>query len=250
MMPRGEPQSVPDPAGEAFDEWVRRKRAEERAREAAEYALANTPSQRWAGSPARTEAHDARSATPMNPEALRAAPAIEPAIEAVDDVKGDRPWQALGNGGLAIADAALMATGFGVAGAVSRGAAWNTGKMTGRNAAKQLRDRGVAGSAHEVHHSVPLRGMSRDIPNWRNHVALLKVLEIAKHKRLRGKWDGAPKYGPVEALLVGTPDWMKTVPAWFGAKGVEALAKHQSEAGAQKAQKPRLPAPYGERPLR
>ena len=52
-MPREEARSVPDPAGDLYDDWVRRKRAAEQR------AAAQGSEVPWLGSPARMEAQDA-----------------------------------------------------------------------------------------------------------------------------------------------------------------------------------------------
>lgn len=246
-MPRGEPQSVPDPEGEAYDEWVRQKRAQEAREMAAERALAAAPSQRWAGSPARTEAGDAMAATPMDPNAFWDAPAIGPALEGIEDVRGRRPDQAVGNATLAVADAAMLATGVGVLNAIERRVANNVGVRTAEAVRKQLRRRGVALPGQEINHTFELNGVKRTVENWRNHPAFLKVMEKADHRRLRGKWGDLPKYDPIRGAWIGSPDWMKAVPAWITARGYDTLAKAQIHRTTPKSPPQ---APYGERPLR
>lgn len=246
-MPRGEPRSVPDPEGEAYDEWVRRKRAQEAREMAAERALDAAPTQRWSGSPARMEADDAMAATPMDPNAFWDAPVVGPALEGIEDVRGRRPVQAVGNATLAVVDAALLATGVGVLNAIERGVANNVGVRTAEAVRKQLRRRGVTLPGQEINHTFELNGIKRTVENWRNHPAFLKVMEKADHRRLRGKWGDLPRYDPIRRAWIGSPDWMKAVPAWIAARGYDTLTKPQINEATSK---PLPRSPYGERPLR
>lgn len=237
-MSAGEPRSVPDPDGEAYDAMLQRKRA-------ADLALEQGSSRRWAASPARMEAQDAMTATPMDARAMAYAPVLGPAAEAIRDIRQGRFLDAAGNGGLAIADGLLLSTGAGVLRASAQGVADNVGVRSAEAVRKQLRRRGVAGPGEEIHHVFPLNGIKRTAENWRNHPAFLKVLPQAKHRRQTGSWKGEPKYSFVEALVVGTPTWMKTLPTGLVGRAGGVLANPP-----QLADKRRLSAPYGERPLR
>lgn len=56
LMPRGQPHSVPDPEGEAYDEWIRNKRAAELAASAPRRnSRGLSPSYRSPGIPSREE---------------------------------------------------------------------------------------------------------------------------------------------------------------------------------------------------
>ena len=52
----------------------------------------------------------------------------------------------------------------------------------------------------------------------------LQVLAKADHRRLRGRWGDLPKFNAVERFWVGTPAWMKNVPAGLGARLAEGAA--------------------------
>ncbi len=252
-MPRGEPRSVPDPAGDLYDEWVRRKRAQEQA------SLSGPGAQRF-GSPARLEAQDAMTIGQLSPDALDFIPVIGPSIRAVEDARAGRPLNAAGDVANAVLDLGLADTGLDVAEAGAKGVLNNVGRRTADAARKQLRRRGVAGPGQEIHHSFALNGMSRNVENWRNHPAFLKVLPKASHRRLTGSWEGKPRYDPLRRVWVGAPTWMKTVPAWVFGRALPGMA-HLSAQDAD-SQQPWLPAPvgqrralpppapYGERPLR
>lgn len=218
LMPRGEPRTVPDPAGDLYDAEMERQRAKRAAIEGA-------PGQRWAGSPARLEAQDAMAAAPVDPKGLRYLPITGPLVDAYDHFRDGRVLRGAGDIALAVGDGLLVATGAGVAAAFERGTAKNVGRMTAEAARKQLRRRGVAGPGQEIHHSIELNGISRTVENWRNHPAFLKVLSTADHRRLRGSWGDLPKFGPVQRLWVGTPAWMKNVPAGLTARATDALGR-------------------------
>ena len=239
-MPRGEPRTVPDPAGELYDREMAKVRAERAA-------IEGVSRQRWVGSPARMEAQDAMTAVPPDPAAGRVMPLIGPLMEAYDDFRGGKPLQGLGQTALAVGDGLLMSTGAGAALAFGRGTAKNVGVRTAEAVRKQLRRRGVAGPGQEIHHSVSLNGISRTAQNWRNHPAFMKVLPKADHRRLTGRWGDLPKFGPVERLWVGTPAWMKNVPAGLGARvadGVADLKAHfapEPKSPDRRAQNTRIP---------
>ncbi len=293
-MPRGEPQSVPDPAGDMYDDWVRRKRAAE------QLAAARQSENPWLGSPARTEAQDAMSIDTSPPEPdpeqaaederirrLRAAerlaagqatknpwlgsparmeaqdslatapdprdasffPVVGPLLDAFIDAREGRSSRTMDDVAFAGADLAGADVASDLSKAARMGVLDNIGRRTAEAARKQLRRRGVAGVGQEIHHSVPLNGLGRSVENWRNHPAFLKVLPQANHRRLTGSWAGQPKYDPLRALWVGTPTWMKTVPAWILGRGLPALSQAAQDPGDKQQTLP-PPAPYGERPLR
>jgi hypothetical protein len=139
-------------------------------------------------------------------------------------------------------NAAMAMEGVGVLGAIQKGTATNVGRMTAEAARKQLRRRGAAVTGEEIHHSVALNGISRTAENWRNHPAFLKVLSQADHRRLTGSWKGLPQYGPIQRFVVGTPNWMKTVPAWLGVHGFDWLSGlHHDQPGSSNLGDPSVP---------
>lgn len=235
-MPRGEPRSVPDLEGEMYDDWVRRQR------EAEERAADQASSGRWPASPAQLEARDAMSATPANLAGAALFPVLGPLFGVVDHARADEPWAAAGSAVEAAADVGMVLTGAGVAGAVEKGVANNVGRRTAEAVRKQLRRRGVAGAGQEIHHSVPLNGMRRTVENWRNHPAFLKVLPTANHRRLSGSWEGKPRFDPIRRAWIGTPDWMKTVPAWLGVQ-TAALGGPIATTLSDRRSNPGLPPP-------
>lgn len=86
------------------------------------------------------------------------------------------------------------------------------GSVSANAAAKKIRAKGLAGKGQEIHHTIPLKGLSRTAQDPRNHYALLKVLPVEQHRRLTGSWKGAPRYDPVRRVWYGTTDWQKALP--------------------------------------
>jgi hypothetical protein len=78
----------------------------------------------------------------------------------------------------------------------------------------------MAKPGQEIHHTVPLNGLGRNVQDPRNHYAFLKVLPKEQHRRLTGSWNGKPMYDPIRRVWYGTTDWMKAVPT--GAAGYAA----------------------------
>ncbi len=289
-MPRGEPRSVPDPDGDLYDEWVRRKRAAEQlaaaqasgvpwlgspARMDAQDAMASAPPQPapdparaledrrirdlradernvagqasetpWLGSPARMDAQDSLATAP-DPRDTSMFPVVGPALDAVDDAKNGRPWNAAADAVLGLLDVGFFDTGLGVMKAVDRGVADNIGRRTADAARKQLRRRGVAVPGQEIHHSFPLNGIGRNVENWRNHPAFLKVLPQESHRRITGSWAGKPQFDHVRGWWVSTPNWMKTVPAWALGNGVAVLSQPPPPTPASSQAAASAPALYG-----
>jgi hypothetical protein len=94
------------------------------------------------------------------------------------------------------------------------------GSVTADAARKVLRRVGMAKPGQEIHHTVPLDGLGRNVQDWRNHYAFLKPLPKEQHRRLTGSWMGKPQYDPFRKVWYGTTDWMKAVPT--GAAGYAA----------------------------
>lgn len=215
-------------------------------------ARGGIPSSAWGGSPARREAQDALQATPMNPEALRYLPVTGSVIDSYEAARRGEVLPALGHAALALGDVGMLATGVGVVGAIGRRTAWNTGKMTGNAVRQQMKRRGVTPDGYDLHHSVELNGIPRNVPNWRNHPAFMKPLPRSDHKRMRGR-DlklNLPEFNGFQKFVVGTPTWMKTVPSGVGVHAVEGAIRAFEGPNNEHPARPRPPAPYGERPLR
>ncbi|WP_312161599.1 hypothetical protein [Phenylobacterium sp.] len=206
-MPRGEPRSVPDPAGELYD---------------AEMAAARK----------RREAAETERTKIARPNLAQSfIPVVGPAWEAVADYQDGDYAGAAFNGAMAFAD--VLPIGVAAKGmrAASKGIGiLKKGSVSANAAAKQIRAKGLAGKGQEIHHTVPLQGLSRTAQDPRNHYALLKVLPVEQHRRLTGSWQGKPRYDPVRRVWYGTTDWQKVLPTSMAANladGVQNLVQQQ-----------------------
>lgn len=188
-MPKGQPRSVPDPEGELYDAdmaALRRRREE-------------------------AETGTTKIARPNLAQSF--IPVVGPAWEAVADYQDGNYAGAAFNGAMAVAD--LLPIGVAAKGvrAASKGIkVLKEGSVSANAAAKQIRGKGLAGKGQEIHHTIPLKGLSRTAQDPRNHYALLKVLPVEQHRRLTGSWKGAPRYDPVRRVWYGTTDWQKALP--------------------------------------
>lgn len=74
---------------------------------------------------------------------------------------------------------------------------------------------------------MPLNWTPRNVQDWRNNYAVLKVLPKEQHRRLTGSWQGKPRYDPVRRIWIGTTDWQKAIPtglARYAVDGIENLS--------------------------
>jgi hypothetical protein len=193
-MPRGEPRSVPDHAGELYD----REMAKIRAKRQAEDRGLHSPLDA-----ARDALHSFQKSRPIPRPNLAESfiPVVGPAWEAAADIEDGRYGAAAFNGAMAVADALPIGVAFKGLNAARKGVKiLKEGSVSANAAAKQLRRLGMAGAGEEIHHSVALNGASRTAQDWRNHYAFLKVLPKETHRRLTGKWGDKPKSVRSDAL--------------------------------------------------
>jgi hypothetical protein len=196
-MPRGQPRSVPDEAGEQYDREMARVRAQRQAEDGGQ-------------SPTESQWKISRPNT-----LLSLVPVVGPAWEAAADFQdGDYAGAAV-NAAFAVADLAPAGVALKGANAIRKGVgAWKKGSVTADAARKVIRGRKLAGSGEEIHHSIPLNGLGRNTQDWRNHYAFLKTMPKEQHRRLTGSWDGKPRYNAAQRAWFGTTDWMKAYPLY------------------------------------
>lgn len=206
LMPRGQPRSVPDLAGDLYDREMAKLRAQRRAEdedyhsplEVVEGALHD-----FQDGPKIKRPNFAQSMVPM----------VGSGWEAVADLQDRNYGGAAFNGIMAVAE--MLPVGVAVKGLRAAGKGigiLKKGSVTAGAAAKKIRRVGLAGPGQEIHHTIPLRGTGRSVQDPRNHYALLKVMPKADHRRLTGKWAGEPRFDPLQRAWHGTTDWMKAVP--------------------------------------
>lgn len=150
-------------------------------------------------------------------------PVVGPAWQVAADLEERDYLGAALNAGFLAAD--ILPVGVGIRGvrAARMGiGAWKTGSVSADAARKMMKARGFTQPGQEVHHTFALRGKNRNAQDWRNHYAFLKPLPREIHRRLHGRWNGAPKYGPAARLWHGTTDWQKAAPTAIFAKGADA----------------------------
>lgn len=216
-MPRGEPRSVRDEAGELYD----REMAKVRARRMME-DRGLSPVDR-AAEAFRDFQGGPKIARPNVAETF--IPVVGPAWEAVADLQdGDYLGAGL-NGAAAVADLAGAGVILKGARAVSKGVhLLNTGSKTAESSRKILRARGLAKPGQEIHHTRPLEGLGRSVPDDRNHYIFLKVMPKETHRRLTGSWNGKPKFDPIRRAWHNRTEWEQAL-GGYGATHAAAMTE-------------------------
>lgn len=213
---RGEPRSVPDPAGELYDREMARIRAQREAED------------RGFRSPldmVQDALHDFQNGPKIQrPNTLESfIPVVGPAWEAAADLQDGNYGGAASNAAMAVGDALPVGAIVKGTRAATKGIGLVTRKsMSAGATAKRIRAAGLAGKGDEIHHTVALDGLSRSAQSWKNSPALLKTLPQETHRRLHGAWNGKPQFNPIMRAWHGTTDWQKSVPAAIGSYAADA----------------------------
>lgn len=222
LAPRGQSRTVPDPAGDLYDQEMDKLRAKREAEDGgfrSPLDLAQDAFQDFQDGADIRRPNLAQSFIPV----------VGPAWEAVADLQDGNYGGAAFNGLMAVGD--VLPVGAAVKGlrAASKGiGVLKKGSVTAGAAATQIRKAGLAGKGDEIHHTFELKGKSRSAQDPRNHYALLKTLPKEQHRRIHGSWKGKPRYDPVRRVWYGATDWMKSVPtalASYAADGWENVAR-------------------------
>jgi hypothetical protein len=218
------PRPLPELDDELREDWLRRVAIADRHAS----ALYRLP--RY-GSPATLEAEDAMASVPMNLEGLKLFPVVGPGMDLYNDVRHGRGGAALGDFGLGLVDVLGLKGVGGLAklaesGALE-GALTRPTQFTAREVRDQFAGAGAIRPGQELHHSRELRGFPRDEPNWKNNPLLMKPLDQATHRRIHSRWAGEKRYDPIRRIWIGTQDWMKAIPAWLAAHGLDLAARPQ-----------------------
>ena len=217
QIPRGQPRSVPDKAGEQYDREMAQLKAERSAREQGGSLLEAVIK------PISDLQNRPKIARPSVAQTF--IPVVGPAWEAAADFQ-DRDYVGVV---LNAGSAAMDLTGGGAmvfkgGRALSKGVKFlNEGSRTADSSRKVLRRRGLAKKGQEIHHTLPLNGLSRNAPDYRNHYMFLKIMPEEQHRRLRGRWGEKPKYGPAGQIWYGTNAWQKGLPAMSGGHAVSSV---------------------------
>jgi len=150
-------------------------------------------------------------------------PVVGPAWEATADLQDGNYAGAAFNGAMAVADALPLGVAVKGLNAARKGITiLKDGSVTADAARKMLKARGLVRSGEEVHHTIPLDGLGRNVEDWRNHFAFLKPLPKDIHRRLTGSWMGKPEFDPIRKIWYGTTDWQKAVPTGIAGYAADA----------------------------
>jgi hypothetical protein len=195
---------VPDEAGERYDREMAKVRA---ARQAEDRGL--NPIGAMTGALGDFQ-NGPKIARPSFGWTL--VPVVGPAWEAAANLQ-DGDYLGTGiNGAAAIADVAGLGVAVKGVRALSKGVGLlNTGSMTAESSRKILRARGLAKPGQEIHHTRALNGLGRSVPDDRNHYMFLKVMPQETHRRLRGSWNGKPKFDPIRRTWHNATEWQQAI---------------------------------------
>jgi hypothetical protein len=219
-MPAGQAQSVPDPEGELYDREMAKLRARRTASEGGGGSLLDGAAQAF-----RNFQHGPKIPRPNTLGSF--IPVVGPAWEAAGDLQDGNYGGAAFNAAAAVADALPIGPALKGLKAAEKGIGiLKSGSVTADAARKVLRRVGMAGKGEEIHHTIPLNGLGRNVQDWRNHYAFLKTLPIEQHRRLTGSWAGKPRYDPIRRAWYGTTDWMKAVPTAVASYGADIVQNH------------------------
>jgi hypothetical protein len=211
----GAGQSVPDAAGELYDQQMARIRAK---RDAEAEGLRSPLDM------AKDALHDFQRGPKIQRPNLAESfiPVVGPAWAAAADLQDGNYGGAAFNGAMAVADALPVGAAFKGLNAARKGIGiLRDGSVTAKAAADAIRKAGLAGAGEEIHHTIALKGTSRSVQDARNHYALLKVLPKDVHRRLTGSWAGKPRYDPIRRAWHGSTDWQKSVPTALAGYAVD-----------------------------
>jgi hypothetical protein len=223
-MPKGLPRDVPDPEGELYDLEMARIR---QLREAGDFGI--VPFRDPVPSYPRILEEMPRIREPNALESL--IPVVGPAWDAASDLQEGDLGGAAFNTALAIADLTpLGPAAKGVKAARLGIGVLKKGSVTAGASARKIQRAGLSGPGMEIHHSIPLNGIGRSVPDWRNHYAFLKVLPKEVHRRLHGSWAGKPRYDPIRRIWYGTTDWQKAAPTAVAARTADAVENAREPA--------------------
>jgi len=152
-------------------------------------------------------------------------PVVGPAWDAAADLQDGNYGSAAFNAMMALGD--LLPAGY--LAKAGKGT-WKLGRAVGTFIPKaatiqrKMHKIGMALPTEEVHHVLPLNGLGRYVPSFKNSPMFLKVLPKEVHRRLHGRWAGKPKFGLLPQSWHGTTDWMKA-----GAVGIGSYTTDEAQ---------------------
>ncbi len=193
-------------------------------------------------------AHDALEDFQKGPKIARPTtlesfiPVVGPAWEAAADLQDGNYDGAAFNAAIAVADVLPVGAVVKGAKAATKGAGVVTKfSKTATATVGRMRRAGMVAKGEEVHHSIPLNGLSRNVESVLNNPALLKVLPVETHRRIHSAWNGLPRFNALERVWYGTTDWQKTVPVAIASNVADAVENmtrpFSSQPQSKKAQR-------------
>lgn len=209
-----EPRSVIEPDADAYDEMIRKHRANAAARESGETGVETASSipQQPVTKPIADAFKFAREGRAQWEEgqhvegAAHAAAGLGNLIVTVDTLDG------LAKGGLKIGGPM----------------AWRTKPWEEAGARKWLGDKGFLERGQHGHHAlIPNNGWGKAIPDWiKNQPFNIKGMEDAvQHGRIHGRYKGLPQFNALQRYWYGTPQWWKAMNASLIGGAIEGSNK-------------------------
>lgn len=201
----GQPRSVPDPDGRAYDEMVRRHREMMAKREAA---------------------HTPRG--PVDEVAAGIVRALNGPRQARREVEQGHVVRGLVDGATAAADLQLSR---GVIRGILRGQVKLGGSHSHKQTRKWLGQKGLAEKGQHAHHAlIPNGGWGKAVPDAvKNQPWNYKMMETPlHHTRIHGasRKFGLPQFNPLERYWHGTSTWWKAANGSAVGHGGQAIADH------------------------
>jgi hypothetical protein len=213
----GQPRSVPDPDGKAYDEMIRRHRQMTARREAAH--------------------------APVDAIATGIAQVLNGPREARREVEQGHVVRGVVDGMTAAADLQLAR---GVIRGVRRGHVKLSGSHSQKQTRKWLGQKGLAEKGQHAHHAlIPNNGWGKAIPDvMKNQPWNYKMMETPlHHTRIHGasRRFGLPQFNVLERFWHGTPTWWKAANGSAAGHGVQEIADHLTRRAP--AKQPHHPSP-------
>jgi hypothetical protein len=220
----GQPRSVPDPDGDAYDEMIRQHKAH-------------------AGSP---EHHPTHQATQPHLPASLLDKRVAILTSILNEPRLARQELEHGHPVRAVVDAVAAAADIEFGRRAIFGAlkgqvkikgphAWRTKPWEeGRGAREWMGDKGFVAKGQHAHHAlIPNNGWGKHVPDWfKNQPANIKPMKDAvTHTRIHSasRKAGLPRFNAVERYLHGTPTWWKAANGAAIGHGAHIVQTHTAQ---------------------
>jgi hypothetical protein len=215
----GQPRSVPDSDGKAYDEMIRNHRQMLARRESAGQSL----EERHQNGPTTDDSRGVVDAITAGIVHVLNEPR-----EARRQVEHGHVVRGLFDGATAAAD---LEFGRSVVGGIRRGSFKLSGSHNWKQTRKWLGQKGLAEKGQHAHHAlIPNGGWGKAVPDIvKNQPWNFKMTETPLHHiRIHGasRKFGLPQFNAVERYVHGTPRWWKAANGSAVGHGVQAIVDH------------------------